>query len=115
MSYLPKEVREGLAAARRVQTKRANRMRLRVGGEDMTILRYWDKGFSVDQADAAHVRGLVDVFDGARHLSRCLVVRSSDEDGETVFEVKTTTRAGDGPPCDFAQDDTLPAGLIGKS
>ena len=74
--YLPKEVREGLEAARKRNRARKSRLRVRVGDQTFTILRYWDEGFALDAEDAPQLRGLVDVYDGARHMSQCLIVAS---------------------------------------
>ena len=67
--YLPKEVRDGLERARKANMRKRSRMRVRVGDHDFTILRHWENGFSLDAEDAPSLRGLVDVYDGGRHLS----------------------------------------------
>ena len=110
--YLPKEVREGLEMARAQAKRRKSRLRVRVGGHEFTILRMWDKGFALDPADAPQLRGLVDVYDGARHLSQCLIVTSDEEAGERVFEFKRTTLAAERPPVDYEVDDAAPIGLL---
>jgi hypothetical protein len=112
VGYLPKEVREGLDAARKSAQRRRGRLRLEVGGESFTILRYWDSGFAVDAEDAPRVRGLADLYDGGRHLAQCLIVASSEEEGEMVYEFKRNTAATDRAPLDFARDEEAPAGLI---
>ena len=113
MEFLPKEVRDGLDAARKKQARTKGRMKIRVGDEEFVILRYWDKGFAVDAEDAAHVRGLVNLYDGGRHLSQCLVVASEADETEATFEVKRETRATDVPPVDYERD--VPVALIGKA
>ena len=37
------------------------------------------------------LRGLVDVYDGARHIFQCLIVASTVENGEIVCEFKRST------------------------
>ena len=59
---------------------------MRVGDQSFTILRHWDAGFALDKEDAPHIRGLVDLYDGARHLSQCLIVASSEDADEMVYE-----------------------------
>lgn len=110
--YLPKEVREGLESARKREALRKSRMRVRVGGEAFTILRVWDKGFALDAADAPHLRGLVDLYDGARHLSQCLIVASSEDNGEMVYEYKWATPVVDRAPLDYSRDENAPVALI---
>lgn len=113
--YLPKEVRDGLARAQKAKLRKLSRMRVRVGELDFTILRHWENGFSLDLDDAPNVRGLVDVYDGARHLSQCLIVASAEENGEMVYEFKRSTACADGPALDYERDEMAPVALIGTA
>ena len=110
--FLPKEVREGLELARKQTLRKKSRMRVRAGDETFTILRYWDDGFALDAEDAPKLRGLVDLFDGGRHLSQCLIVASEEEEGEMVFEFKRATPASDHVPLDYEQDTGAPTGFL---
>ena len=112
--FLPKEVREELENARKQSLKKRSRLRVKVGGHDFTILRYWEEGFSLDIEDAPHLRGLVDVYDGARHVSQCLIVASEEDGTEMVYEFKRETAAYDKPPLDYEVDDSAPVALIEK-
>ena len=87
--------------ARKQTLRKKSRMRVTTGDHTFTILRYWDNGFSLDADEAPQVRGLVDVYDGARHLSQCLIVASEEEAGEVVFEFKRSTAAHDHAPLDY--------------
>lgn len=111
--FLPKEVREGLVMARKHTQRRKSRMRVSSGERTFTVLRYWDNGFSLDADEAPNMRGLVDLYDGARHLSQCLIVTSEEDGGERVFEFKRSTAAHDNAPLDYER--TGPVGLIEKS
>lgn len=113
--YLPKDVREGLEAARKQSLRKRSRLRVRVGEHDFTILRYWDEGFALNSQDAPRLRGLVDVYDGSRHISQCLIVASEEEAGEMVYEFKRETPAYDKPPLDYETDANAPVALIGSS
>ena len=113
--FLPKDVREGLEAARKLAARRKSRLRVQAGDQTFTILRYWENGFALDVDDAPRVRGLVDVFDGARHLSQCLIVASEEEGGEMVYEFKRSTVASDRPALDYERPDTAPVALIGMA
>ena len=110
--FLPKEVRAGLEAARKRDLRRKSRLRVKVGDQTFTILRYWDQGFALDVEDAPHLRGLVDVYDGARHLSQCLIVASEEEAGEMVYEFKRETMATDRAPLDYERDEFAPVALL---
>lgn len=110
--FLPAEVRAGLEAARRRDQKRRARMRVRVGEQSFTVLRYWETGFALDPEDAPGLRGLVDLYDGARHMGQCLIVATGEEGGEAVFEFKRRTAPRDGVPLDFAPEREAPAGYL---
>lgn len=112
--YLPKEVREGLEAARKRDRVKKSRYRVRAGDETFTILRYWDEGFALDAEEAPHLRGLVDVYDGARHMSQCLIVASEEDAGEMVYEFKRETIAADKAPLDYERSEFAPVALIGR-
>lgn len=114
--FLPKEVRAGLEAARKRHQRSRTRLCVHVGGEVFQVLRLWENGFAIDAEDAARapaMRGLVDLYDGARHLSECLVVASIEENGEVVCDFKRRTPASDRPALDFHRgDDQAPAALL---
>ncbi len=110
--FLPEEVRAGLEAARKADLERKSTLRVRAGGVAHPILRFRDNGFTVD-SDLPKLRGLVDVYDGSRHLYRCLIIASEEEGGETRYEFKRATTASDRAPLDFHRDPRAPAALIG--
>ena len=112
--FLPEEVRRGLETARKTAARRKSRLRVMVGEREFTILRYWERGFALDAEDAPHLRGLVDIYDGARQMSQCLIVASEEASGEMVYEFKRATRAVDAAPRDYARDEDAPVALIGR-
>lgn len=112
--YLPKEVREGLEAARKNDLKRRSRLRIHVGDQVFPVLRYWSDGFALDIDNAPNLRGLVDLYDGGRHLYQCLIMASSEEPGEMIYEFKRNTAAIDRAPLDFSRDETAPVALLGS-
>jgi len=112
--FLPREVREGLEAARKRDLKRKSRLRVQAGDDIYPVLRFWDGGFSLDADTAPHLRGLVDLYDGARHLYQCLIVASSEDAGEMSYEFKRHTAAVDHAPKDFAPETEAPVALIGR-
>lgn len=111
--FLPQEVREGLVEARRATRKARNRMRVRADGAEYPVLRHWDRGFALSVDDAPNLRGLVDLYDGARHLCQALIVASTEDDIERVFEFKYATPVTQtAPPADFARDEDAPVALL---
>jgi hypothetical protein len=112
--YLPREVRAGLELARKANLKKKSRINVRVGDQTFVILRHWDRGFALDKEDAPHLRGLVDLYDGAQHLSRCLIVASSEDEGEMVYEYKRATPVSERAALDYHRDENAPVALIGK-
>ncbi|MCZ4353177.1 hypothetical protein O4H61_11675 [Roseovarius aestuarii] len=110
--FLPKEVQEGLDQARKVALRRSHRLMVEVAGRAYPVLRAWDGGFAIEARTAPHLRGLVDLFDGGRHLSQCLIVTSSEENGEWCFDYKRMTEASGSQPLDFARASDAPAGLL---
>ena len=112
--FLPKEVREGLEAARKADLKKKSRLRVHAGEEIFPVLRFWDGGFALDMESAPHLRGLVDLYNGGVHLYQCLIVASSEENGEMVYEFKRNTAAVDKAPLDFYRDETAPIALLGR-
>ena len=113
-TYLPKEVREGLEAARLASLKKASRLRVMVGDEFFPVLGLWKDGFVVEQETAPALRGLVDLYDGSRHLYQCLIVASEAEAGEMRYEFKRSTAVSDQAPLDFYRDPKAPIALLGK-
>lgn len=110
--FLPKEVREGLERARKEALLKKNRLRVQVGSESYRILRLWPEGFALDAETTPLFRGLVDIYDGGRHIYQALIVASSEENGERVFEFKRNTAALDNAPLDFERDENAPIALL---
>lgn len=113
--FLPKELREALDTARRAELRRRSRLCVHVGGEVFQLLRLWEDGFALDLSQGrrpATMRGLVDIYDGPRHLSECLVIASVEEDGEMVCDFKRATPAADRPAADFAREGPAPVALL---
>ncbi len=109
---LPKEVREGLELARKRDLRRKSRLRVHAGDDIFPVLRIWEDGLALDARNAPHLRGLVDLYDGARHLSQCLIVASEEEDDEMVYEFKWNTAVLDKAPLDFCRDENAPVALL---
>ncbi|MFT3690751.1 hypothetical protein [Paenirhodobacter sp.] len=109
MEILSKDIVDGLRSA---DAGRRSRLRIRTGGDILPVLRCWRGGFSLDAEQIRHLRGLVDLYDGARHLSTCLIVASDVEGGELICTVKRETPVTDHAPLDFERAESAPAGLL---
>ena len=110
--YLPKELRLEMDEARKRTLKRRSRLNVQVDGNTYRILRITEDGFTLDANDVAHLRGLVDIYDGPRHLSQSLIVASGVEAGELVCQVKWSTPAADRPALDYVRADDAPTGYL---
>ena len=115
IEFFSKELREGFEAARKRQEARKSRLRIQIGGEVYPILRLWDEGLAMDADQLPHLRGLVDVYDGTRHLSQCLIVASTVENGQLVCDFKRSTPVTDRPPLDFWRDENAPVAYLPKA
>lgn len=111
-TYISPEVQAGLDAARKAARKQRHRLRVEADGRSIRVVRFMDVGFTLDADTAPQLRGLVDVFDGSKHLYQCLIVAANEEGGEMHYEFKRSTPAADQPPVDFVRADLAPAGLI---
>jgi hypothetical protein len=116
LEFLPKDVREGLEAARKKDLKRKSRLRVQVGDAVFPVLRFWQGGFALDaDLSPGKLRGLVDVYDGSRHIFQCLIVASSVADGELVCDFKRATAVCDRAALDFWHDENAPVGYLPRA
>lgn len=115
LEFLPAEILDGLQAARKRDVARKSRLRVQVGEAVFPVLRYWDEGIALDAALTPHLRGLVDLYDGSRHLCQCLIVASSVENGDLVCEFKRSTPVADRAPLDYWRDENAPVGYLPKA
>lgn len=113
-SFLPRDVIEGLEVARKLARGKNSRFRVHAGDRILPLSRVWNDGFALEQGAGTGLRGLVDVYDGTRHLWRCLIVASEDDGHETKFEFKRATAASERAPLDFWQGENAPVGLIAR-
>lgn len=113
-TYFSAEVQAGIDAARKKALKQRHRLRVEADGQSIRVLRYWENGFSLDAETAPQLRGLVDLYDGSKHLYQCLVIAADEEHGEMRYEFKRSTPAMERAPVDFYQEDGAPVALIEK-
>ena len=113
IEFLPKEVVEGLRQAHVRQLAKKSRIRVQVGEDVFPVLKLWRDGFALDIENAPKLRGLVDLYDGIRHMSQCLIIASSEEGDLMHYEFKRNTATSERPAADFVQDDHRPIALLG--
>ncbi len=109
---LPEAVLQGLKEARRKAERKASRLYVEVGEVRLRVLRKWDTGFAVDATEAPQLRGLVDLFDGGKHLYQCLIIATSEVDGEWHYEFKRSTLAMDQAPLDYVRATDAPIAFL---
>ncbi|WP_022704607.1 hypothetical protein [Pseudorhodobacter ferrugineus] len=114
LEFLPQEIRDGLAAAKKRDLKRKSRLRVQLGEAVFPILRMWDDGIALDADRTPHLRGLIDVYDGANQIFQCLIIASTVENGELICEFKRSTAVTDTPALDFWRDENAPVGYLTK-
>lgn len=111
-SFLPQSVRDELAAAQKQARRRRATRVVHVGDEAYPILEMTERGFSVDAEDAPHLRGLIDIYDGPRHLYQALIVASEQAGDLMRYEFKRNTAATTRAPVDFETSVDIPVGLL---
>jgi len=111
-SFLPQSVRDELAAAQKQDRRRRATRVVHVGDEAFPILEMTERGFSVDAEDAPRLRGLIDIYDGPRHLYQALIVASEQVGDLMRYEFKRNTPAETRAPVDFETGTDRVAGLL---
>lgn len=113
LEFLPKEVRDGLEAARKRAQRNKSRLRVQVGDAVYPVLRFWHDGFALDaDMSPGKLRGLVDIYDGSRHIFQCLIMATSIENGELVCDFKRATAVTGKAALDFWRDESAPVGYL---
>ena len=112
MEILPKEVVAALRDAQNREAAKTSRLRVHAGGMEWPVLRRWRGGFALDATQVNHLRGLVDLYDGGKHVFTCLIMASDIEGGELICTTKRETRVTDRPALDFAPERPLPQGYL---
>lgn len=107
-----KEIQAGLDAARLAGMRKASRLSIKLDEQTYPVLRMWKTGFAVAADDAPHLRGLVDLYDGANHLFQCLIIAGEEEAGEMQYEFKRATAVAHAAALDFEKAANAPIGYI---
>ncbi len=115
IEFLPKDVVDGLREAHLRQLAKKSRIRVQVGDEVYPVLHLWKNGFALKMENAPKLRGLVDLYDGIRHISQCLIIASSEEGDLMHYEYKRNTATADRAARDFVAEENAPIALLGAS
>jgi len=115
LEFLPQDIRDGLEAARKRESGRKSRLRVQVGEAVFPILRFWHDGFALDAALTPHLRGLVDVYDGSRHIFQGLIVASLVDNGDLICDFKRMTIVSDRAALDYERDENAPVALLPRA
>lgn len=116
LEFLPPDVREGLETARKRDQRKRSRLHVQVGDAVYPVLRFWADGFALDGGlTPGRLRGLVDLYDGPRHVLQCLIIASTAENGELVCDFKRATAVSETAPVDFWRGENAPVGYITKA
>ncbi len=111
-TYFSADVLAGIRRAEDKARRKKNRLRIKVGEEVYPVLRSWSGGFSLPVEKAPNLRGFVDLYDGAKHLSQCLIIYSEIEAGEMIYEYKRHTTVAEVVPVDFVRAPNSPVALL---
>lgn len=87
-TFLPKGFEPGRARPQMSRPAHAVQLCVEAGGVYYPVLRRWATGFAVRAGDVPMLSGVVDLYDGAEHLQKCLITGSDAANGEIVFRVK---------------------------
>lgn len=115
LEFLPPEFKTGQSGPHAARAQRKARLRVQVGDAVFPVLRFWHDGLALDAGLSPRMRGLVDVYDGARHIFQCLIVASTVENGELICEFKRSTAVTDKAPLDFWRDENAPVGYLPRA
>ncbi len=115
LEFFPKELRDGLAFAQVSSAKKKTRLRVEAAGTSYPVLRFWPDGLTIEAKHTTHLRGLVDVYDGARHIFQCLIVASETDGQELICTFKRATAVFERPALDYERDESAPVVYLTKS
>ena len=108
-TFLSKDVLAGIEAAQKTSSKKKNRLRVEFNKNYFPVMRHTKNGFSIEAEMAPMIRGLVDLYDGDRHLKQCLIVASKEENGLVHFDFKREAATQTSASKDFYQKSTVAA------
>ena len=109
---LPADVRKELISARIRQGARSRRLSLHQGDQVFSIRRMWTDGFSLALEDVTHLRGLVEIHEGPRHILTCLINAAEVEGDELLCSFKRASKVPDRAALDYVARENEPVWLL---
>ncbi|SIS68712.1 hypothetical protein [Phaeovulum vinaykumarii] len=109
MEHIATSVLTGMDEARRAESRRPKSLRVVAGKQTYPVLRRWRGGFALDAAEVTQLRGLVDLYEGPRHVAQCLITASEIDGVELICTLKRETAVAQEAARDFAEGDDLAA------
>lgn len=82
--------------------RRGRGLFMECGSRRVPVIRMTEDGCVVETPDHWQPRGFADIFDGERHVERCLIVLASAEGTYVRCSFKRRTASRLEPPRDFA-------------
>lgn len=110
--FLSREMRAELDAARKAGLKKKARFRVEAGPDSYPVLRLLPEGFTLDADQVGHLRGLVDLYEGLRHVAQCLITAADVDGGELICQMKWQTRADGQMPVDHVRATDAPVAYL---
>lgn len=115
LEFYSKELRDGLAQAQMSRARKKSRLKVQVGSSTYPLLRFWHDGLALEAVHTTHLRGLVDIFDGAKHIFQCLIVASETDGDELVCSFKRATAVLDSAALDYERNEHAPIAYLPKT
>ncbi|MBK5947106.1 hypothetical protein CCR83_11795 [Rhodobacter veldkampii DSM 11550] len=104
MEFLASGPIDELETIRRKEQARKSRLSVVAGKATYKVLRRWRGGFALDASEVTRLRGIVDLYEGKRHVAHCLIVATEIEGGELLCTLKRENLVSDRAAVDFDRD-----------
>lgn len=116
LEFLPEDIVKGLDLARHRARRPRARLHIQIGEAVFPVLRFWQGGLALDGSLApGKIRGLVEVYDGPRHIFQCLIFASEREGEELLCAFKRMSVIHDGPVADYWRGENQPMGYLPRA
>lgn len=111
--HLPEGLREAAPQHRSDEkTPKKQRLRVKSAGREIDVVEAWADGFSIRNSGPQPGRGIVDLFDGARHIRHGLIYQTGTVGDRRIYAFKTARDPRMVQPADFARAADGPVALI---
>lgn len=97
-TFLPQGFAPDRTRNRMSRPARTPQLCVEKGGVYYPVLRRWDTGFAVSAQDVPTLHGIVNLYDGAEHLHRCLITARETDQDEQIFTIQRSKPAAEMSP-----------------